>query len=177
MLTITKLSLVTSGIVIITLFARLFDILDERYSNMILIGSLLIQTFLLIIGTVILIIKTRKINVVKIPRYQLYGTMVKGDTNIIPENISPTNPRKRAIFKIFLAIENISDPPDIGIFKMNVGRNIPIKDQIVNLNSGLVDNNFIFDADIIVEPGEKINFRLKKDTVVKLFFLGEFYSP
>jgi hypothetical protein len=164
--------------VIITLLARLFDILDERYSNMILIGSLLIQTFLLIIGTVILILKTRKINGVKIPRYQFYDTMVKGDTNIIPENISPTNPRKRAIFKIFLAIENISDPPDIGIFKMNVGKNIPdIKDQIVNLNSGLVDNNFIFDADIIVEPGEKINFRLKKDTVVKLFFLGEFYLP
>ena len=80
--------------------------------------------------------------------------------------------------QIFLEIENVESPPDIGIFKMCAERILlDIEDNIININSGIVENSFIFDADVIVRPDEKINFKLKKDTTIKLFFLGEFYTP
>ncbi len=50
-------------------------------------------------------------------------------------------------------------------------------DNTYCLHSGIVNNNFIFIADIIVVPKEMINFLLEKDTIVKLFVLGELYIP
>lgn len=174
----TKLSLAAILTVIITLFLETLDILDEKYSHIILFGIGVIQIVFLAIFIIIVIIKKRRMNGVKIIRYQLHDTMVKGETDILPENMSPTNPRKSAMFKIFLEIENISETPEIGIYKMSLGRVVPnIKDYIVNINFGKVDNNFIFNADVMVGPDEKINFQIKKDTIIKLFFLGEIYLP
>lgn len=100
------------------------------------------------------------------------------ETQIYFQNISSTNPRKSALFKVFLEIENVSEPPEIGISKDGVKRELPnIKDHIVNINSGKINENFIFDAELIVRPNENINFQVKKDAVIKLFFLGEFYIP
>lgn len=178
MLIITKISLAAFILVTIAMAAKALGVLDKRYSDMIMLGALALQTIILGLLIIILIMKRRKLHGVKIIRYQLHDIFVKGDTNILSDNVSPTNPRKSALFKIFLEIENISETPEIGISKIGSGRVIPnIKDHIININSGMVNNNFIFDADIIVGPNEKINFRIKKDTVVKLFFLGEFYIP
>lgn len=174
----TKLSLIAILIMLIALVSEIAGILDKRYSNIIMFGILAIQTVFLAIFVTIVIMKKRILNGVRIVRYQLHDTLVKGETDIIPENISPTNPRKSAIFKIFLEIENVSEIPEIGISKTGLGRVIPdIKNHIININSGIADNNFIFNADVIVRPGEKINFQIKKDTTVKLFFLGEIYMP
>ena len=117
-------------------------------------------------------------NGVKIMRYRFSDRLVKGATNIIPENISPTNPKKPAIFKVLLEIRDVDEPPEFGIAKINIGaKTLKIEDNVSNIISGIADNNFLFSADIIVRPGEKINFQLKKDANVKLFLLGEIYIP
>lgn len=179
MFILTKLSLAAFLIVSATIVAEATGILDSRYSKIILYSVLAIQVVLLAISTVIfIIIKKRRMHGVRIVRYQLHDTLVKGNTDILPENISPTNPRKSALFKIFLEIENVSEIPEIGIFKMDIGSVVPdIKDHITSVRSGMIDNSFVFNADVIVKPGEKINFQIKKDTTVKLFFLGEVYTP
>lgn len=140
--------------------------------------SLIASLIIIVLIMIFILMRRQKFNGVKIIRYQFCDRSVKGDTNILPENISSTNPRKSALFKVFLEIENVSEPPEIGISKDGVKRELPnIKDHIVNINSGKIKENFIFDAELIVRPNEKINFQIKKDTVIKLFFLGEFYIP
>lgn len=117
-------------------------------------------------------------NGVKIARYKIDNRLVKGDVDMLPIYVFSTNPRKLALFKVFIEIENVKEPPEFEMFKMSAEKaSQNITDHIVNINSGVIENSFIFDADIIVKPGEKINFRLKKDTIVKLFFLVEFYIP
>lgn len=178
MYTFSKLSLVATFILLIAFIAETFGILDRRYADMIMNVVLAVQLILLAILIVILIIRRKGINGVKMIRYQFSDRFVKGDTYILPEYVSTTNPRKSALFKIFLEIKDIREPPEIGISKIGAEQVVPdIKDHIVNINSGMIENSFIFDADIIVKPGEKINFQLKKDTIIKSFFLGEFYIP
>lgn len=177
MFIITRISLTTTSIMAMTVLAKLLGILDSRYANMIIYGGVAIHTILLII-VIIVFIKTRRIHEVRIIRYQLHDKPVKGETNILPEDISTTNPRKYAIFKIFLKIDNVSEAPEIGIFKMAEEKFVPdIKKHIININTGMVDHSFMFDADVIVNPGEKINFQIKKDTIINTFFLGESYTP
>lgn len=180
MLIIGKISLTATLILMISVVASIFGILDNRYVKMIMYAVFVVQTMLLIIVIIILILKKRKMKGVRIIRYQLQNQPVKGETNIISEKISPTNPMKSTLFKIFLEIDNISEPPEIGIgiYKITTEKIIPdIKNHVVNINSGMVDHSFIFDADVIVRPEEQINFQVKKDTTIKLFFLGEFYVP
>lgn len=179
MFIITKLSLAAFLIVSMTIIAETTGVLDIRYARVILYSVLAIQTVLLAISTIIsIIIKKRRMHGVRIVRYQLHDTLVKGNTDILPENVSPTNPRKSALFAVFLEIENASETPEIGIFKMSIGDIAPgIKDHITRVRSGMIENSFVFHADVIVKPGEKINFQIKKDTTVKLFFLGEVYIP
>ena len=178
MFIITKISLAASLIMLMALASEMLGILDRRCADIIMFAVLAIQTVFLAILITIFVMKKRMTRGIRIIRYQLHDTLVKGETDILPENMSPTNPRKFALFKIFLEIENVSEAPEIGISKTGLGRVIPdIKDHIVNINSGIVENNFIFDADVIVRPGEKINFHIKKDAIVKLFFLGEIYIP
>ena len=182
-ISIVRYSLIASLIILITGIAKKFDVLDERYSTMIMIGILVIQTILFILVFFIIIISKRKITAhknheVRIIRFKFKDRFIKGNTDILPENIYPTNPMKSALFKIYLEIENVSEIPEIGISKTSTERIIPdIKKHIVNFNTEMGNNNFIFDADIIVDPNEKINFRINKDTVIKLFFLGECYLP
>ena len=178
MYTLIKVSLVASIVMIITFVVESLGILDKRYASAIMDAVLVLQIALLIMAIIIFVMKSRKMHGIKIIRYQISNKLIKGDTNILPENLFPTNPRKPALFKIFLEIENVESPPDIGIFKMCAERILlDIEDNIININSGIVENSFIFDADVIVRPDEKINFKLKKDTTIKLFFLGEFYTP
>ena len=173
---ITKVSLVTSLIVLTTIFAEIIGILDKKYLIPILYVCMVIQIIILI-GAFIVIMRIRGIRGVKIIRYRLEDKFVKGETDIIPEYISPTNPGKLAMFKVFLEIDKMEEMPEFGLSKIGSIEKKDIKEHIVNINSGIVNDHFIFDADIVVRPGEKINFRLKKDTTIKLFFLGEFYIP
>ena len=174
---VMKVSLAASIVAVVTILAEVVGLLDKKYVDPILYVCLVVQTiFLILVIITFIIIKTR-VHGVKIVRYRINDTLVKGDTDIIPEYISPTHPRKSTLFKIFLEVEDIEDPPEFGISKISSEKTPDIKDHIVNINAGIVNNSFIFDADLIVGPGEKINFRLKKDTNIKLFFLGEFYTP
>jgi hypothetical protein len=178
MFILTKLSLIGNLIVLITFFAKIFGILEKRYADIIMIVIAIMQVLLIVTLIIMVIMRIRKSKFIKIIRYRLHDTLVKGETDIIPENISPTHPKKATLFKIFLEIENISEVPEMGISKTNFERGVlDIKDYIINVNAGILDNSFIFDADIMVKPGEKINFQIKKDTFVKSFFLGEFYIP
>ncbi len=183
MFTLKRISIATIATIIIifaTIIARALGILDKTYTNIIIDYLLAIQMAFILISIIIYLISRRRLNGIKIIRYQLYDTPVKGETNILPENITPTNPRKSAIFKFFLEIENMSDTelPEIGILKESVGKFMPdIKKHIINVKCGVVNNSFIFDVDIIVKPDEEINVQIRKDTVIKSFFLGEFYIP
>lgn len=174
----SKLSLTASLILLIALIAETIGILDKRYLTMIMYIVLVIQVMIFVLLIVIVINRRGIINGVKMIRYQFSDRLVKGNTCILPEYISTTNPGKSALFKIFLEIKDIREPPEIGISKIGVETVTPdIKDHIIKVNSCIIDNSFIFDVDILVKPWEKINFQLKKDTTIKSFFLGEFYIP
>lgn len=175
---IVKVSLIASLVLLLSTIARIFGILDKEYINIIMNIVLVIQAILLTMFIIIIIMKRRNMNGVKIIRYQIDNKLIKGNADILPEYMFPTNPRKLAFFKVFIEIEDVKEPPEFGILKMGTDKTShDIMDHVTNVNSGIMENSFIFDADIIVRPGEKINFRLKKDTIVKWFFLGEFYIP
>ena len=183
MYTIVKISLIVTLALLVSTVARISGILDDGYISIIMDVLLIIQAVILSLLVAILIIKRQKMNGVKIVRYKFDNKFIKGNTDIIPECVSPTSPRKPALFKVFLEIDienikNMEEPPEFGIFKIGTGKAPQdIKNHIINANSGIIENSFIFDADIIVSPGEKINFRIKKDTIIKSFFLGEIYIP
>ncbi len=178
MFVITKISLVATFIVLTAIAARMLGILDKEYYETMMYTILVIQLIILLILVIILILKRRKMKGVRIIRYQTHNKFIKGDTNIIPEYISSTNTRKSAIFTVLLQIENVADAPEVTISKMlGEKKIINIKDHIITVDAGLIENCYMFHADIISRPGEKINFNLNKDATVKLFFLGELYIP
>lgn len=178
MYTLSKLSLVAGVVTVVAFVAEKFGILELRYVVIIAIITAAIQAIALGILTATLMTKYRKISGVKMARYQFYDRFIKENDYILPEHVSTTNPRKSAIFKILLEIKYTDDPPGIVISKKGFASSVTDKkNHVISVNSGVVNENLIFDADIIVKPGEEINLQLKKDTLVKSFFLGEFYIP
>jgi hypothetical protein len=178
MYTFSKLSLVMSLVMLTAFIAEKLNILDKKYTIIIMIAVAIIQAILLGLLVVSVIMRSRKMCGVKMTRYQCHDRFVKGNDYILPEHVSTTNPRKSAIFKILIEIKDVSEPPEITISKTGVASvEQDIKSHIVNVESFALDNSFLFDADIIVKPDEKINFGFKKDTMIKSFFLGEFYIP
>jgi hypothetical protein len=178
MYTLSKISLAMSLVVLMASVAKTLNILDKRYTVIIMVAAAVIQAILLVLVVMSAIIRGRQTCGVKMTRYQFHDRFVKGNDYILPEYISTTNPRKSAIFKLLVEIKDVSEPPEITISKIGVASvEQDIKNHIVNIESFTVDNSFLLDADIIIQPGEKINFGFKKDIVVKSFFLGELYVP
>jgi hypothetical protein len=182
----SKLSLAASIILVATFVAEKYGILEMRYVVIIAIVMVAIQATLLAIVMATMISKYRNISGVKMTRYQFDDRFIKEDDYILPEHVSTTNPRKSAIFKVLLKIKYTDDPPGIVISKKgfasiesdkNTDKKTDKKNLVINVNSGIADDSLLLDADILVKPGEEINLQLKKDTLVKSFFLGEFYIP
>ena len=175
----TKISLTILLMLTVTLVADMFGILNRTYSNYIFVAGSLIQIIILItIVTIFLIRKNQLKRGVKIIRYKIMDKYIKGGAELVPNYISPTNPRKSSIFKIFVEVEDFKEPPDFGICKMGKGNvNIDIKKHILSVRAGIVEKSFIFDTDIIVRPDEKINCKFKDDVNIKTFFIGELYIP
>jgi len=178
MFVLTKISLVATFLVLTAIAARMLGILDKEYYETMMYTILAIQLIILSILVVIFILKRRKMKGVRIVRYKTENKFIKGDTNIIPEYISSTNTRKSAIFTVLLQIENVTIAPEITISKMLGEKKVTdIKNHIITVDAGMVENCYMFHADIISHPGEKINFNLNTDATLKLFFLGELYIP
>lgn len=179
MFIITKASLVSTLTLIIGIILGRFGILDEKYVNIIVDANIIVQSILLVIFTILLIHFRNRPKGVKILRYQFENKLIKGDTDILSKPISSTNPRKFAIFKIYLEVKEFTEPPEFGIIKTcGHGKSISdIKKHLLNINSCIIEDTFIFYADVIVMPEEKVNFKFKKDTNVKSFLLSELYMP
>lgn len=178
MFVLTKISLAATFLVLTAITARMLGILDKEYYEITMYTILAIQLIILLILVVILILKRRKMKGVRIVRYQTQNKFIKGDTNIIPEYVSSTNTRKSAIFTVLLQIENVKSVPEVTISKMLGEKKITdIKNHIITVDAGMIENCYMFHADIISHPGEKINFNLSTDATLKLFFLGELYIP
>ena len=175
---LSKLSLAASIVIAAAFVAEKFGILEMRYLVIIAIIASVIQVIMLAVLMATLITKYRKAIGVRMTRYQFNDRFIKGNDYILPEHVSTTNPRKSAIFKVLLEIKYTDDPPGIVISKNGVASvTSDEKNSVTNVNAGMIDNSLLFDADIVVKPGEEINFQLKKDALVKSFFLGEFYIP
>lgn len=174
----SKISLAMSLVMLMAFIVEKLNILDKKYTIIIMIAAAVIQAILLGLVVISVIMRSRKMHGVKMTRYQCHDRFIKGDDYILPTHVSTTNPRKSAMFKLLIEIKDVSEPPEITISKIGVAPVAQdIKNHIINVESFTVDNSFLFDADIIVKPGEKINFGFKKDTMIKSFFLGEFYVP
>lgn len=175
----TKISLTVLFVLTMTMIAEAFGILSQRYGNYIFFVGISIQIIILIFLVTILLTKKNELKRgVKIIRHRIEDKYIKGDTDILPSFIGSTNPIKASIFKIFVEIKDFKDPPEFGMCKM--GRNntkIDISKHILNVRAGIIEGSFIFDADIIVRPDEKVNFKFKNDTNIKLFLVGELYIP
>ena len=173
----TKISLAV--FLMLTIAAEILGILDKAYSNYIFIIGLSIQIIMLIIlVTILLIRKNQLTRGIKIIRYKIMDKYIKGGTELIPKYIAPTNPRKSSVFKIFVEVENFKELPNFDICKMGKGGiNVDIQKHILNAKMGIVEKSFIFDADIIVKPDEKINCKFRDDINIKTFFVGELYIP
>ena len=176
MFILTKISLTSTIIMIIGFILRSSGILEDRYINIIVGANIIIQLICIIIFTFSILGRSKG---VKIVRNQFDNRFIKGDTYLFQEHISPTNPKRMAIFKIYLEVCKFIEPPELGISKIgSYGKPISdIKKQFLNINSCIKDDIFIFNADMIVLPSEKVNFKFKKDTNIKTFFLGELYLP
>lgn len=178
MYTLSKLSLAVCIATAAAFVAEKFGILELRYVVIIAIINASVQAILLIILMATVITKYRKVSGVRMTRYQFYDRFIKGNENILPEHISTTNPRKSAIFKVLLEIKYAGDPNEIVLSKKGLSPLVTDKkNHYVNIHSGMINDSLVFDADIAVKPGEEINLLLKKDALVKSFFLGEFYVP
>lgn len=178
MYSLSKLSFAASVIILLAFTAERLGILNMRYTVIIAIIAAFIQAALLgiLLGTAIT--KYKEKHEVKIVRYQISNKLINGGMYILPGHMSPTNPRKSALFEVFLEIEDVEELPNISVNKTSTGSvKQDMKDNIINVKSGIVNDNFIFSAGIIVRPDEKINFTIEKDARVKLFILGEIYVP
>ncbi len=177
----TKITLIIFIIVITSLIAEFVGILDVRYGSYILIAGILIQILLLAFLIIAIMNRKRELTKgIKIIRHKFEDKFIKGDTEILPKFMTSTNPRKSSIFKIFFQVKDFKEPPEFGILKMdkgNIKSDEDIKKHLLDVNAQIIEGSFIFDADIIVNPEEKINFKFKKDTNIKLFFIGELYLP
>ena len=174
----SKISLAMSLVMLMAFITEKLNILDKKYTIIIMIVAAVIQAILLGLVAISVIIRSRKMRGVKMTRYEFHNIFVKGNDYILPEHVSTTNPRKSATFKLLIEIKDVTEPPEITISKIGVAQVAQdIKNHIINVESFALDNSFLLDADIIIKPGEKINFGLKKDTMIKSFFLGEFYVP
>lgn len=177
----TKISLTIMSIIMITIIAEIAGKLDTKYGSYIISVGLVIQFIVVIIQlwTILRRIKYLR-NGVKIIRYRFEDKYIKGDADILPQFITTTNPRKPSIFNIYIEVKYFKDLPYFGIYKM--GRCDPpkmadMKKHVLYINAGTVNDLFIFIADIIVRPDEKINFKFRDDANIKTFFIGELYIP
>ena len=179
MFILTKISLIITFILTVAVTAQTMGKLNNVYTMYILMIGLTVQFIMVIIFITIILYRRNEMKKgIKIIRYKAEDRYIKGCTDIIPQYIAPTNPRKSSIFKIFVETENFKGIPDFGICKMGKGDvNIDLKQHILNIRTGIVAKSFIFDADIIMRPVEKINCKFKDDVNIKLFFVRELYIP
>lgn len=176
----SKISLTILFVLTASLIAEILGFISKKNSDYIFLIGLSIQILLFII---ILISYTKQRDVlkrgVKIIRYKTENRFIKGNTDVLPSFISSTNPRKASIFKIFFEADKCEELPYFGILKIGKGNIGPddLKKHLLNLRSGIMEESFIFDADILVKPDEKINFKFKDDINIKFLFIGEIYMP
>lgn len=174
----SKISLTIVIILIITLIAEELGILNPVDSHNIFMAGLSIQIILLVLLFILMMIKKKQLGRgIKIIRHKIEEKFIKGNTDILPDSIEVTNPRKSSIFKIFVEVRNVTEPPDFGICKTGRGgsKMADIGKHLLNVHAGIIEGNFIFDAEIIVRPDEKINFKFKDDANIKMFFVEELY--
>lgn len=177
----TKISLTILFILTMAMVAEVFGILSRTYGTYIFFIGLSMQIIILITLATFIFIKKRKLKRgVNIIRHRIEDKYIKGDTSILPSFIGPTNPRKASIFKIYLEAKDFKESPDFSMCKIVKGSSeemADIKKHILHVDTGVIDNLFIFIADLIVRPDEKINFKFKDDINIKTFFIGELYIP
>jgi hypothetical protein len=164
-----------------TMIAETFGILSQRYEHYILIVGTSIQIIVLIVIVTPLLIRKRKLERgVKIIRHTIENKYIKGNTDILPSFICSTNPRKATIFQIYIEAKDFKESPCLSVCKTVKGgaeKMIDIKKHMLHVSTGIVDDIFIFVADMIVRPDEKINFKFENDVNIKKFFIGELYIP
>lgn len=179
MFIITKISLVSTFTMTIGIVLGTLGKLDDKYVNIIVNANIVIQILCCIVFAALFIFLRNWPKGIKILRYKFEDRLIKGDTDIFQKPISSTNPRRMAIFKIYLEVDKFTEPPELGITKIgNYGKPLPdIHKHFLHINSGIKENIFMFHADMIVMPDEKINFKFKKDANIKTFLLGELYLP
>lgn len=181
MFTFTKISLVVAFIIIIAAIAQIMGKLDAIYTSYILLVGLATQVAILIVFVATILIRRNELKKgVKIIRYKYEDRYIKGEENVLPKFITTTNPRKASIFKIYFEIKDFKELPDFGIYKIGKGdpdKTSDVKKQVLNVNTGISNDLFIFHVDMLVRPDEKINFKFKNDANIKIFLLGELYIP
>lgn len=172
------LVILSIGIFFLMLLAAIafyFKILDKRYLIISLYANIIIQALV-----IILYILDRPDNTknVRIMRYEFKNKIIRDD--MFPEYMSSTNPRNPTIFKIHLESEQfIKDDHEFyaDIVGIN-GKTIQdINSRIININSRIIKDVLIFDADIKMLPDEKINFKFREDMNIKIFTMEEMYTP
>lgn len=175
----SKLSLAILLILVITGVAYINDILDQKYVGYVFLIGLFAQSIILMLVVMrILVVKDKLKRGIKIIRYKMVDTYIEGGKYMIPEYIAPTNPTKPSMFKIFIEADNFGELPCFIMCKMGKG-NYDIKqdESTFNAKRNIEEKSFIFDADILVGPDEKINCKFKDDINIKMFFIGELYIP
>jgi hypothetical protein len=177
----SKISLSIFFIITITVIAEALGILSKRYENYIIITGLSIQIIMLIIVIAALSKRKGRLNRgVKIIRYKIEDKYIKGDTDILPSFIGSTNPRKPTIFQIYIEAKDFKENPNFQMSKIireGPEKLTDLKKHVLNVNAGVVGDLFIFVAELIVRPDEKINFKFENDINIKTFFIGELYMP
>lgn len=179
MFIITKISLASTFTMIIGIVLGTLGKLDDKYVNIIMNANIVIQILCFMIFAVLFIFFHNWPKGIKILRYKFEDRLIKGDTDIFQKPIFSTNPRRMAIFKIYLEADQFTEPPELDITKIgNYGKpSSDIHKHFLHIDSSIKENIFMFHADMIVMPNEKINFKFKKDTNIKTFLLGELYLP
>lgn len=180
MMIFSKISIAITGIVFITGVARIIGVLNDEYTNLIMNTCLTIQVILVIIvGIIYAMARYHRSRHVMIPRYTINDKYVKGNTEIFPESLLSTNPRKKSIFSIYVEVKEFDEIPEFGIEKTKISGNMiqDINRHVLRTNIGIQDGIFRFGADIIMSPNETVNFRFRKDTKIDLFSVNEIYIP
>lgn len=171
-----KISWLATFVLLISLVLSNAGILEKRYFDFVKYFVIILQIALLALYTIGIIIRKKIIlrKGIRIARHKFNDRFIKGETDILEEPLSPTNPGKPSIFKVFVETKDVIDSQEFGIFKKSKSK-LAVKDHVLSMRGDRINNGFILDADILMQPGEEVNFQFRKDVNVKSFFVGEIY--
>lgn len=106
-----------------------------------------------------------------IPKANVNNILIPANSDVFKQNIVPTNPFRRSIFRISMEINTSIEQLGISAIRLRDRRTT---ESIIKKNLTAKEAYII---DTVVSPNETINFKFDKDIDIKKMLIDELYVP